>query len=435
MAKSFIKFTEGWLKSHASQGTPGKTVEFRDAGVHGLSLRIHPNGKRVWNAVGSIKGSGTSTRKALGPIDRVSLDAARAECRRVLESWALGREYETPASAERRKEREATEARRAAARETEESRRLRFENVLDSYADKHLLGMKSGAQIYATLRRAFGQLWSGRRIDTLKRSDVISAVTSIIDRGRIQSARGALAALKAMIKWTHRRPEFGLIDAPACTDRVTFADLCSKSQRPRARERVLTDAELRTVWAAASSPKLTTPTGDLVKMLLLSGLRLREAALMARSEIGADGWLRINGARMKASKDHAVPITRAMAAIIARQPVVGDFVFRRNDGPLRCFGSLKCQIDALTGEIPHWTFHDLRRTMRSHLSALTSNVILAERAIAHVAGGVLGTYDRHKYERELKALFEAWERRLLAIVGEPTPNVVPLWPHRRDVKA
>jgi integrase len=320
MAKQFTKFTAGWVASSASRGALGKTTEYRDAGVHGLSLRIYPSGRRVWCAVGGIKGAANTTRTVIGDVDKVSLEAARKQCREIIESWTLGKKFETDAAKLRREEREKIEAKRAVARETEQNKPLLFENVLDSYADKHLLGTKSGAQIRALLHREFGQMWMGRRIDILKRGDVIAAINAILDRGHTASAKCALGALRAIVKWVHSREEFGLIDAPACTDRVTYAGLVPKSRRPKPRERVLTDDELRTIWAAASSPKLTAPTGDLVKLLLLTALRLRECAFMGRSEIGADGWLTIPPTRMKQGKAHSVFITPAMRTIIDRQP-------------------------------------------------------------------------------------------------------------------
>jgi integrase len=439
MAKSFIKFTAGWVVSPEARGVPGKTTEHRDAGVHGLSLRIYPSGRRVWCAVGGIRGTANTTRTVIGDVDKVGLDSARKQCREIIESWTLGKRFETPAARERREERDKIEARRAVARETERNKPLLFENVLDSYADKHLLGTKSGAQIRGLLDREFGRMWTGRRITDLKRSDVIAAINAILDRGHSASAKCALGALKAMVKWVHSREEFGLIDAPACTDRVTYAGLVPKSRRPKPRERVLTDAELRIIWSAASSSELAAPTGDLVKLLLLSGLRLRECAFIGRSEIGADGWLTVPPARMKQGKAHSVFITPAMRAIIDRQPVIGEFVFRRNDGPVRTFASLKVQCDNACTKtnggalLPHWTFHDLRRTARSRWSCLASTDV-CELALAHAlpGGTIRNTYDKHRYQDELKSLFERWERVLLDII-EPDYNKVVSLPRRRGV--
>jgi hypothetical protein len=155
--KAYIRFTQAWLDSDASRGTKGRTVEYRDGGQAGLSLRVHPSGSRVFCVVGSIRGAGKgTTRVSLGNADRVKLPVAREEARKVLEAWALGRQYETPAAEARRKENERREAKRATAREMSANAHLAFERVLDAYSGTHLLGMKSGNQVRDLLVRVFG---------------------------------------------------------------------------------------------------------------------------------------------------------------------------------------------------------------------------------------------------------------------------------------
>ena len=133
----------------------------------------------------------------------------------------------------------------------------------------------------------------------------------------------------------------------------------------------------------------------------------------------------------------SIPATRApsSAGVIA------------SSGRLRSFGSIKQQIDALIpGGMPHWTFHDLRRTARSNFSGLCPSDepkdsklrfsdTVCELAIAHRPSGIEGVYNKHQYRDELRLLFARWEAHLLGIVGEPVPNVVPLRPRRSGVKA
>jgi hypothetical protein len=54
----------------------------------------------------------------------------------------------------------------------------------------------------------------------------------------------------------------------------------------RARERTLEDHELRAVWRTASA--FPYPYGPLVRFLLLTAVRLREASEMTRNELSAD---------------------------------------------------------------------------------------------------------------------------------------------------
>jgi integrase len=77
-------------------------------------------------------------------------------------------------------------------------------------------------------------------------------------------------------------------------------------------------------------------------------------------------------------------------------------------------------------KLPDWTNHDIRRTVRSHLSALRIPVEVAEAILAHSVPGIRGTYDRHDYFEEKKAALSKWGERLAHIVEPKPDNVVRL---------
>jgi integrase len=71
-------------------------------------------------------------------------------------------------------------------------------------------------------------------------------------------------------------------------------------------------------------------------------------------------------------------------------------------------------------DVPHWTQHDLRRTLRTELSRAGVRNEVAEMVIAHKRQGVEAVYDLHRFDAEKRAALPAWEERLRAIVGAPT---------------
>ena len=73
-----------------------------------------------------------------------------------------------------------------------------------------------------------------------------------------------------------------------------------------------------------------------------------------------------------------------------------------------------------------WVIHDLRRTARSLMSRAKVNVDVAERCLAHVIGGVRGTYDRHSFYDEKRDAFERLAALVERIVNPPTAKVVAL---------
>jgi integrase len=72
--------------------------------------------------------------------------------------------------------------------------------------------------------------------------------------------------------------------------------------------------------------------------------------------------------------------------------------------------------------LPHWTLHDLRRTVRTNLSRLGVIQEVAEAVVAHRKQGVVKVYNRYDYLTETRAALEAWSTRLLEIVGRSHLN-------------
>jgi integrase len=138
---------------------------------------------------------------------------------------------------------------------------------------------------------------------------------------------------------------------------------------------------------------------------------------------------------MKMDEPHVVPLTPTALAILRSLPRrLGDehgYVLGQAIHYGRAKQLLDARITALNGgkPLPHWTLHDLRRTFRTGLSALKIPPHICEMAIAHGKRGVARIYDQFRYADEVRAAFEAWERRLLSIVTPapaPDSNVVKL---------
>jgi integrase len=91
--------------------------------------------------------------------------------------------------------------------------------------------------------------------------------------------------------------------------------------RDHARDRILSDDELRAVWKAAET--LSGPYGFL---LLLAATRHSEAADMTRRELSNGDWI-IPAARMKGKLEHVVPLSAAATALLDSMPNLGAYVF------------------------------------------------------------------------------------------------------------
>jgi hypothetical protein len=124
-----------------------------------------------------------------------------------------------------------------------------------------------------------------------------------------------------------------------------------------------------------------------------------------------------------------------VVAILAALPRFkrGDHLFSTMFGelPVNGFSRAKERLDAaiaaeLGGEIDAFVIHDIRRTMRTGLSALPIPDNVRELVIAHAQRGMHKVYDQHAYAAEKRRALELWTARLRSIVEPPPSNVVPL---------
>jgi hypothetical protein len=75
-------------------------------------------------------------------------------------------------------------------------------------------------------------------------------------------------------------------------------------------------------------------------------------------------------------------------------------------------------------QLPDWTNHDIRRTVRSNLSRLKVSEEAREAVMAHVRPGIKGTYDLHDYLDEKREALELWAGRLRSIIAARNGFVV-----------
>jgi len=189
----------------------------------------------------------------------------------------------------------------------------------------------------------------------------------------------------------------------------------------RARERTLTDDEIRKVWLDAEGP-----FPALLKFLLLTGARREEAAQMVWSEV-KDGVWELPAERNKTKLPLARPLSSMALAVIESQRRDGSAYVFTNDGKksFQDFSRSKNKFDAAVG-LSNYVLHDLRRTARSLMSRAGVNDHHAERCLGHVIGGVKGVYDRHHYQPEMKHAYDLLAGLLHRITNPPPANVTPL---------
>jgi integrase len=427
MAKQNL--TDRKLKSLQAART-GQRYEIMDQVIAGLGVRISDAGSRSFILKTRYPGSEHPTRRTLGEYPALTLEAARAK---AAEWRTLIKQGIDPAVAEERQ------------RETEQRKQATTVAAVagDFFAEK-LAGERKGQEAERTFRREFLPTWGHRPITEISDLDVVTIIKAK-KRAAPAEARNLLALAKRFFTWSVDQRVYGLKTAP--TDSLRPGKLIGKKRRG---DRVLNDDELFALWRAAT--RIGYPHGSVYQLLILTGLRLNEAADAARSEFDFPNrvWA-IPAVRMKGengeARPHAVPLTGGIMAVLETLPLFrgGDYLFSTSFGtkPVWMSSKVKNRIDARMlrtlralarrrGEGPTkvtlapWVNHDIRRSVRSQLSRLRVSEEAREAILAHARPGIKGTYDLHDYFDEKREALELWAARLKTIV-EPAPaNVVPL---------
>ena len=76
-------------------------------------------------------------------------------------------------------------------------------------------------------------------------------------------------------------------------------------------------------------------------------------------------------------------------------------------------------------ELPDFVLHDIRRTMRTGLSALPVSSDVAELVIAHARPGLRRVYDQFAYLDEKRHALDLWARHLRNVVAPASSKVLP----------
>jgi integrase len=381
--------------------------EIRDSFLPGLYLVQQPSGAKSWAV--RYRHQGIPRKLTLGGYPALGLKDARELAAKALRTVAEGRD---PG-------REKILARAAKADS--------IDRVLEEFLERHVRRSnrpRTAQETERLLRQHVLPRWRGRMVHEITRRDVLDILDRVVDGGAPIAANRVLSAVRKFFNWCVARD-------------ILAASPCAGVKPPtaeRARDRVLTDDELRLVWQAAD--KLGGTFGPLVKLLALTGQRRDEVAQMRWDELdlGARLWT-LPPARTKNNQPHEVPLSKAALAVLKNVSHVAasPFVFTTNGGasPASGYSKNKRRLDALLpADLPPWRLHDLRRTCASGMARLGINLPVIEKVLNHSSGsfaGIVAVYQKHHFSDEKRAALEAWGGFVAALVeGKPAGKVIRL---------
>jgi len=188
---------------------------------------------------------------------------------------------------------------------------------------------------------------------------------------------------------------------------------------PNKRKRVFTDAELTSFLKWLPKSRFTQIVQNVFMLTLYTGCRTGEVVDAKWTEVNLEhGVLNLN--ETKTGADRAVQLSNQAIKLLEAMPKNSKYLFPAktdNTKPivqrLLAWQCMNIRVASkkrpeLWLNIPHWTPHDLRRTVRTGLSRIKCPSEVAEAILGHARSGIEGTYDLHDYEDECREWLQKW---------------------------
>jgi integrase len=390
---------KGFEKAVATARPTNKRQVIFDGATTGLALIVSPKGKKTFSIVARTP-AGKQVWKSIGDPAQMTVAKAREEAVQAVARVKAG-EAALPASTPRK------------APET-------FEEVARDFLKRHVhkQGLRTAGEIERQFKRYLFPAWGPEAFASIRRGKVVELLDSIEDNSGPVMADRVLATLRKMFNWVEVRNE----DYTSPIVRGMRAS----SGKDRARKRILSDDEIRALWADWST---AGTFGAFLQTCLLTAQRRAKVLTMRWADVSEDGvWTIPAEAREKVNAGTLKLPKMALDIIKARPELNGNpYVFGgRGAQSIGNIGHDKAALDKRVPTTEPWTIHDLRRTAKSLMARAGVRPDISERTLGHVIPGVEGVYDQHSYTEEKAEALEKLAALVALILNPPADNVVQL---------
>lgn len=380
----------------------GKQRVYRDDSISGFGVRVMPTGSRIF----FLQHGTARDTTTLGKHGIVSLAEARGAARRILAQKSLGHF---------------------------QARSLPFDAALDLFVKTHCADIASKYEYERMLRKEFLPTLRSKTLDKITPHDLIA----IMDTLSHSIQEHCFTYLLAFFNWAIKR---------SLLDRSPLERM-KRPKKSKARDRVLSDVELATIWKACEQPQRIeghTLHSDgrstdmdarrlpeshyytIVKLLLLTGQRRSEIAGLRAEYICGN---QINLPKTKPGRPHSFPIGKTVICIL--QSVLNSAHHEKNtllfpardqtNKPFSGFSPAKIQLNKRCG-FSNFTLHDARRSYATKLADLGVMPEIIERLLNHQVGtSVSRIYNRHNYMQEMRDAVDKYEKWFISLSSSPDP--------------
>jgi integrase len=399
-AKFSGRFTAAWVTNTKPQP---KEIQYTERLKKGLSLLLYvsPHGRKTWRVLFYQRGKPRGER--LGVYPALSIANAKVAAYKFDPEAAI------------------------AAKEAGTFKEVALDWIVD-HVDGQKLRTKE--EIERRLERYVYPKWENEPIFDIDRNHVSELLRTVANKHGRPQADAVYSTIRSIMSWYRANGPKAYDDKYPIVPGLKPDKRKTKAKR---RTRVLFDDEIRAVWAACD--EVDKVFGGLVKMLLLTGQRLRKVAGMRWDDI-ADGVWTIPVVENEKGTARVIKFSDMARALLAAMPRVdgNDYVFPASRGDKKHFNSFSQRKEELDRELrkrltdmPPWVLHDLRRTAKTRMSKIKIDRLHSELALGHTLEGVEGIYDQYDYVDEIAAALQKLADHIALVLNPPEgTNVVPL---------
>ncbi|ETX62034.1 hypothetical protein P835_03432 [Citrobacter portucalensis] len=261
-----------------------------------------------------------------------------------------------------------------------------------------------------------------RNAAEITRQDVINLINGIVARGATVQAGNVLRELSLAYEFAIGLGRFDDSFAnPALLAKSSLRQTRIKLTNGRG-TRVLSEDELAKFLKWLPGSAYTPTIKNVLRLTLWTGCRTGEVCNMTWKDVDLEkGTIHLRETKTGIERyiqlsDQAIDFLKVLRLTsdkylfpsqATKKPIQQKYL-TENSWRLRESGQML--------DIPHWTPHDLRRTVRTGLSRLQCPNEVAEAVLGHTRGGVEGIYNLYKYDAECRKWLQMWADYLERIV-------------------
>lgn len=244
------------------------------------------------------------------------------------------------------------------------------------------------------------------------------------------SARNSMKFCRQMFKYACRHEWAEIQPFQEITESVP--KIASK-----AKDRHLDDDEIVKAWDEIGKSSSSREIKRALKLILVTAQRPGEVAQLHRDQIKERWWTIPGEVAGKNEREHRIYLTDTALELIGdgnghifpsergkrghiSENALSQAINRGylSDDIVKVIGNrkIKARKEPYFGMKP-WSPHDLRRTARTNMARVGVLDEVGEEVLNHIKPGVVGVYNKYRYDEEKKDALRKWESLLLEILS------------------